>query len=201
MDSQGSVTLPSHWGDSRFTRVGHGAGMSAHTLDCELQNPSARQRGTGAMYPPELLADAAWTNPFAFAAVVDDAGVLLESAEDYRIAGRSDRSIGARAFSKLPVRARLIERQKRAFADFAQTVEEARKAGSTSAPAREEAGQPARVASSQVVRGQLEVILDCGGTLMRVCSVAADGQRPVQGAPAMVWVINPELTIVNIQSH
>lgn len=185
MDSQGSVTLPSHWGDSRFTRVGHGAVMSAHTLDCDLQNPSARQRGAGAMYPPELLADAAWTNPFAFAAVVDDADVLLESAEDYRIAGRSDRSIGARAFSKLPVRARLIERQKRAFADFAAA----------------EAGQPARVASSQVVRGQLEVILDCGGALMRVCSVAADGQRPVQGAPATVWVINPELTIVNIQSH
>lgn len=159
--------------------------MSAHTLDCDLQNPSARQVGAGAMYPPELLADAAWTNPYAFAAVVDDVDVVLERAEDYRIAGRSDRSIGARAFSRLPVRARLIERQKRAFANFTTA----------------EAGQPARVVSSQVVRGQLEVILDCGGTLMRVCSVAPDGQRPVQGAPARVWVINPELTIVNIQSH
>lgn len=137
------------------------------------------------MYPPELLADAAWTNPFAFAAVVDDADVLLERAEDYRIAGRSDRSIGARAFSKLPVRARLIERQKLAFADFEAA----------------EVGQQARVASSQVVRGQLEVILDCGGTLMRVCSVASDGKRPVQGAPATVWAINPELTIINVQSH
>lgn len=185
MDSQGSVTLPSHKGGSHFTRVGDGVGMSAHTLDCDVQNPSTRQRGAGALYPPELLADAAWTNPYAFAAVVEDVGVLRDSAEDYRIAGRSDRSIGARAFSRLPVRARLIERQKRAFADFTAA----------------EAGQPARVASSQVVRGQLEVILDCGGTLMRVCSVAADGQRPVQGAPATVWAINPELTIINIQSH
>ena len=185
MDSQGPVTLSSHRGGSLFTRAGHGDGMSAHTLERDLHKPSARQRGAGPLYPPELLADAAWTNPYAFAAVVDDADVLLDGAEDYRIAGRSDRSLGARTFSKLPVRARLIERQKRAFADFTST----------------EAGQPARVAGCEVVRGQLEVILDCGGTLMRVCSVASDGKRPVQGAPATVWAINPELTIINVQSH
>lgn len=139
-----------------------------------------------ALFPDEFLAEAAWTHPHAFAAVVDDIDVLLPSAEDYRIAGRSDHGLGARAFGLLPCRSRLIERQKRAFA---------------AADSREITPIRARVAASEVVGEHLEVVLDCGGSLVRVCSVAAEGKRPMPGAHAAVFKLSSELAVINIKDH